>query len=77
MVKTDKAKLMFAIEESVANPIVSEVPVANALVVDAMALFQQLAKCEANTFGDLADEINAYRHGKASPVYTGRSLSQS
>ena len=47
MVKTDKAKLMHAIEESAPNPVVSEVPTPNALVVDAMALLQQLTKCEA------------------------------
>jgi hypothetical protein len=57
MVKTDKAKLMHAIEDSVTNPVVSEVPAANALVVDSMALLQQLTKCEVKTFGDLADEI--------------------
>ena len=49
MVKTDKAKLMHAIEESVPNPVVSEVPAPNTLVLDAMALLQQLTKCEANT----------------------------
>ena len=62
MVKTDKAKLMHAIEESVPNPIVSEVPAPNALVVDAMALLQQLTKC---TLGDLADEILSMLIGMA------------
>ena len=57
MVKTDKAKLIHAIEDSVTNPVVSEVPAPNALVVDSMALLQQLTKCEVKTFGDLADEI--------------------
>jgi hypothetical protein len=57
MVKTDKAKLMHAIEDSVTNPVVSEVPVPNALVVDSMALLQQLTKCAVKTFSDLADEI--------------------
>ena len=58
MVKTDKSKLMHAIEDSVTNPVVSEVPVPNnALVVDSMALLQQLTKCEVKTFSDLADEI--------------------
>ena len=65
-VKTDKAKLMHAIEESVPNPVVSEVPAPNALVVDAMALLQQLTKCEANTFGDLVGEILSMLIGMAS-----------
>ena len=65
MVKTDKAKLMRAIEESVPNPVVSEVPAPNALVVDAMALLQQLTKCAANTFDDLADEILSILIGMA------------
>ena len=65
VVKTDKAKLMHAIEELVPNPVVSEVPAPNALLFDAMALLQQLTKCEANTFGDLADEILSMLIGMA------------
>lgn len=57
MVKTDKAKLMHAIEESVPDPVVTQVPALNALLVDAMALLQQLTKLDAKTFGDFADEI--------------------
>ena len=57
MVKTDKSKLMHAIEESVPNPCANEAPAPNALLVDAMVLLQQLTKCEAKTFGDLADQI--------------------
>lgn len=56
LVKTPKSKFMHLIEERTDDPFTEQLPVNNALMIDAMALLQTL-KSIPGTFGELAELI--------------------